>query len=701
MKKNIVFLVLILLGSALAGFSFGRRVEMPLAEARPETLSIHNQTLVDNWSWLRDREDPALATLLDREERYTRAMMKPSRSLSRRLYKEFKANSEGNFRSYPHLRNGYLYYYRQPAKKHYAINCRKADRPGAREEVLLDENRLARGKDYFYLDEFRISPNGRYLAYSTDTEGDENYRLYIKDLESGNTLDTGITNFSECRWRADNEHLILTRTNSRFQTDTVWQYNRISREEVLIYRENDPAFDLGIYQSTDRALIFLQAASKNTTEAWFIPSTGTSTAWEMLAPRREGHKYYPDYFEGLFYIESNRMGSGSSIFVCSERDTREEVWRVIVPGLAQAPIDDFLLLDSALVVQTRHQGFPRLEVYDRRGGGQLYGIPNQEISDYSLWFNEDPSASFFYYTRESELSPTSIYKHNLVTRSDSLVYVYAPKREYYPERYITELRMVRASDGTQIPLRLTYSRDLDLSRPQAVLLSAYGAYGDAEDPYFSRNDFSLLSRGLILATAHVRGGGEFGDFWHEQGKLMNKRNTFTDFIACMDYLIANRITNPERLAISGGSAGGLLVGAVLNMAPQKMKVALADVPFVDLMNTMLDADLPLTIPEYDEWGNPNDPLAFQYMLSYSPYDNVTAQNYPHVLITAGWQDTRVGYWEGLKWAQQLRSFNQSGNKILFRLMRDEGHSGSGDRFEGLRYHAETMAYVLYLLGIRK
>lgn len=715
MRKKFYLYFLILAGTLLPGWqdnqlsgflgslipAWGRRVEAPLAEIRPDTTRVHNHVLVDNWSWLRDREDPALASLLRAESRYTQSHLRPSRKLANRLFKEFKANSEGDFRSYPHLRDGYYYYYRQPANRSYALNCRKADRPGAKEEILLDENRLARGHDYFYLDEYRLSPDGNLLAYSTDTSGDENYHLYIKNLQTGQTFDTGINQVSECRWRADSQNLLIARNNSRFQTDTIWTYNLLTKEEVLVFTETDPAFELGLYQSTDRELIFLSSSSKTTNEVRFIPSRGDSVEWELLSPRREGHEYYPDYFEGLFYIESNRLSRDSSIFVCSERDTREEGWRVIVPGLAQSPIIDFLLCDRALVVQTRFRGFPRLEVYDRRGGGLLYGIPTQEIADYDFWYNEDPQAPYFYYTKESELNPATIYRHDFASRSDSLVHVYAPRQEYYPERYTTELRMVRASDGTMIPLSLIYRRDLDLSRPQPVLLSGYGAYGDAEDPYFSRNNFSLLSRGLVLATAHIRGGGEFGQSWHDAGRLMHKRNTFTDFIACMDYLIANGITSPDRLAITGGSAGGLLVGAVVNMAPQKMRVALADVPFVDAVNTMLDPDLPLTIQEYEEWGNPNDPMAFDYILSYSPYENVRPQVYPHLLITAGWLDTRVGYWEGLKWAHKLRTHNSSGNPILYRLMRDEGHSGSGDRFESLRYHAETMAYVMHLLGITR
>lgn len=697
MKKIcLLFFILMQLGLVLDA---GTRV--PIAESRPDTLEIHNHQLIDNWSWLRDREDPALQGVLQREREYAADAMRSSRSLSRRLFKEYKANITKNFRSYPYLRGNYLYYWRQPNNKAYAINCRKANRPKAREEVILDENRLARGHDYFYLDQYAISPNGRYLAYTTDTVGDEIYRLYIKDLESGRTVDTGITEISECIWRADNDQIFFTKQNSRLQTDQLWLYSRESREEILVYKELDPTFTLGLHYSTDRSMIFLTASSKNSTEVRFINSRGTSTEWTLLSFRQPGHEYYPDFYDGLFYILSNKQTRDGSIFVCAPTNLSQTDWRVIVPGAPSSPITDFLVCDFGLVVKTRHQGFERLEVHSRRRPEMLYVLPVPEISDYSFWVNEDPREAAFYYTRESELSPTSIIRHTFATRSDSVLYVYAPPNEYYPEQYRTDLRMVRAADGSMIPLRLIYRRDLDLSRPHPVILSGYGAYGDSEDPYFSTSNFSLLKRGVILATAHIRGGGELGKWWYDSGKLLNKKNSFSDFIACMDYLIAANMTNPSKLVISGGSAGGLLIGAVLNLAPNKMKLVLADVPFVDPINTMLDPDLPLTTQEYEEWGNPNQREVFEYMLSYSPYDNVQRANYPEILITAGWYDARVGYWEGLKWAQKLRQNNTGSSRILYRLMDEEGHGGSGNRFDSLRYQADTMGYVLKVLGFRK
>ncbi|HPS39057.1 MAG TPA: prolyl oligopeptidase family serine peptidase [Candidatus Cloacimonadota bacterium] len=683
----------------LAGFSL--RPKVPFAQPVPDTLSVHKMSIVDNWSWLKDREDPRLPGVLKAEAVYTKKTMSSSRGLAKKLYKEFEAFEPKDYQSYPYLRNGYYYYTREKSGKSYPIHCRIKDNPKAREEVILDENKLAKGHEFFALGAYSISFDGRWLAYSVDFSGDENYSLFIKDLNKDKTHDTGIPGVSECLWKSDDKTLILSRINGRYQTDTVWSYDRTTKEEKLLYTELDAAWDISLYYSGNYDLIFLLSSSKDTSEAQFMPSRGLENQFRLLTTRSQGHIYYPDYYSGLFYIQSNRLNPDYTIYLCHERSTILESWKVVVPGVAGSPITGFMVFDKALVVLSRQDGFERLSIWDRSGDGLRYTLPQSELVDLAFWTNTDLEADHFYYTRESELTPLSIVQHNFISRTDSLEYQYKPAKDFYPEKYKTELKLIKAKDGTDIPLRLAYRADLDLSQPHSLMLYGYGAYGDVEDPYFSTTLFPLLDRGLIYAVANIRGGGEFGKGWYDAGRLHNKITTFTDFIACIDWLIDNGITTKNRLAINGGSAGGLLIGAVVNLAPGKMKLAIADVPFVDPLNTMLDPNLPLTIQEYEEWGDPRVPEDFEYILSYSPYDNVSLQEYPNVLISAAWHDSRVGYWEGLKWAQKLRTQNTGYNSILFRLNQDEGHTGSGDRFKSLREYSRTMGYMLRLTGIKK
>ena len=685
--------------SLLQGFSL--RTKVPFATPVPDTLKIHNMCIVDNWSWLRNREDPRLPEVLKAERTYTHKIMGKSARLSRKLYKQFVAFEPKKYRSYPYLLNGYYYYTREQSGKAYPIHCRIKDEPKAKEEVVLDENKLAKGHEFFALGAYSISFDGRWLAYGADFSGDENYRLYLKDLKKGKTVDTGIPGVSECAWKRDDQTLILTRINARYQSDTVWSFDRVTKEEKLLYTEADPAWDLSVYYSSGYDLIFMLSSSKDASEAWYMPTRGLENSFKLITARTEGHIYYPDYYPGLFYIQSNRLNPDYTIYLCHERDTSVANWRVVVPGMAGSPISGFQIFNKGLVVLSRQNGFERVSVWDKSGEGLRYTIPQGELSNLAIGTNTDLDSDSFYYTRESELTPLSIVKHSFVTRTDSLEYQYAPAKDYFPEKYKAELRMVKAADGTNIPLRMIYRADLDLNRVNPVMLYAYGAYGDVEDPYFSTTLFPLLDKGLIYAVANIRGGGEYGKEWYDAGRLRNKKNTFTDFIACMNYLIDSGISSADKLAINGGSAGGLLIGAVVNMAPSKMKLAIADVPFVDPINTMLDPSLPLTVQEYEEWGNPTDPEDFAYILSYSPYDNVSLQSYPDVLISSAWYDTRVGYWEGLKWAQKLRTQNTGKSRILFNLQLDEGHTGSGDRFKSLRAYSRTMGFMLRSLGIKK
>ena len=689
-----LILFLILLSSLNAGSI------APLAPVSPDTLFIHNTTLVDNWSWLRDRSDRRLADVLKSEDLYTTQQMKPSRKLAGKLYKEYLGFDPKHYKSHPYLLDGYKYYSRQSNRQPYSVHYRIKDVPGAKEELIMDENKLGKGLDFFALGTFSISEDGRWMAYSVDSTGDENYQLFFKDLSTGKTKSTGISGLSECYWKADSRTLLITKINDRFQTDSVWSLDTISGAKTLLYKELDSAWDLGLYYNCTKELIFLLSSSKDATEAFFMPTDDSSKTWSMLIPRSTGHIYYPEFYEGNFYFQSNLHNPDFSIYTAPKRNFELSAWKTVVPGQPGSPISSYLINKSAIVVLARHAGFERLEVWDRAGAGMIYSL--QQEGDYNLdfWDNHSPAADYFYYSSENEVHPYSLYRHYFSSRSDSLEYQSPVPKAINPDRYQTELRMVKTADGTSVPLRLIYAKTLDRSQPQATVLYGYGAYGDYEDPYFSSSSFPLLDRGLIYAVANIRGGGEFGKKWYDEGRLLNKKNSFTDFVACIDYLLNNGISTRDQLAIQGGSAGGLLIGAVTNLAYDKVKLAVLDVPFVDPINTMLDPSLPLTIQEYEEWGNPNVPEAFNYILSYSPYDNIKAHKYPTMLISSALNDSRVGYWEGLKYVQKLRSLNQSQDPIVFRLLK-EGHTGSTNRFSRLREYADTMGFILHELGLDK
>lgn len=672
----------------------------PIAEKRPFEVVIHGDTLRDSWHWLRDRDDPALPRVLKAEKKYAASALQPSRRLAKNLYREMRANTVQTTVSHPYLYRDYLYYVRQSSRDAYPIHCRRKNMPDSEEKVILDENKLARGLDFFSLGEFSVSPDGKLLAYSADTSGNEDHRLYIKDLMSGITRDTGIVSVSECSWMEDSRRLILTKMNPRFQTDTAWCWDLSAKPPELLYTETDPAFDLGLYYTSDKELIFLSSSSKDSSEARYLSSDAANPVWTLISPRATGIQYWPDHYLDRLLIQSDHQDPDGAIYQCSLENTGLDSWSTLVSGESIAPLSGFIVCDTTLVLLSRPDGFERLAVHSLFTGEKLYELSSGAIADLGFWVNSDPGKPYFDYTRESELMPWSVFRHDLASNTDSLMYRQQTPPGFKAEEFATTMLLATATDGSKVPVRLKYLRSLDLSVPHPVILSGYGAYGDSEDPYFSAGDLPLLKRGVVLATAHPRGGGEFGSAWYEGGKMLNKMNSFTDFIACADLLLQQGITTSDQLAISGGSAGGLLIGAVLNLAPQKFAAAALDVPFVDVLNTMLDPDLPLTVQEYEEWGNPNDPQYYDYIRSYSPYDNVFKAPYPAICISTAWQDTRVGYWEGLKLAQKLRQNSSSGQAVIFRLMEDEGHSGSGDRFKSLREYTQGLAWLLWQIGVR-
>lgn len=666
---------------------------VPQACEKPETLYVHETRLVDPWAWLKDSDNPELLRHLKREENYAKSILKSSRKLAKELYQEFLDGISDETESFPWFYKGYHYYSSSPKDKVYPLYYRKAGQLSAKPELILDLNALAKGKDYFDLGLYSLSPDQAYLAYSVDDSGDEDYRLYIKDLSSGKTRDSGLSGVSDLCWYADSNHFLFIRSNERLQSNTCYLCSREDFTPKLLYTEINPEFDLSLYSSTDKSKIFLLAYNKASTEVFETPAEDAHGVFISFGGREPKQVYYPDFLDGRYYIQSNHAHPESPIYTCMSAAKDRDNWQELILPKDTQPIDDYLILEDYLVLMYREDGFDAIAIHERLGGKEIGKFKPQQASDLAFWHNPDPQTDSFSFTMENSLFPQTIYQYHVPSGHIEELYQYPEriKRDY--SQYASEILWVNTSDGNKIPLSIVYKKT-DNPGPRPLWLNGYGAYGSCEEPYFSHTRFSLLDRGIIYAVAHVRGGGELGSSWYEAGKKQSKKNSFEDFIACMDYLIDNRYTTAGQMLIEGASAGGLLMGAVANMAPEKCALVIADVPFVDAVNTMLDDSLPLTVQEYEEWGDPHDQQAFHYIHSYSPYDNISPQNYPAFLISAGWNDTRVGYWEALKWAQKLRKNQLAPNPIVYQLSDGEGHLGSSDRFVSLLQYAKNMAFAL-------
>ncbi len=673
--------------------SLSGKAKVPKAEKRPHLTTVHFETISDDYAWLRDRDNPKVLKLLKQENKYAKQQMQGSKALADSLYKEYLAATDYSQNSYPYLEKGYYYYSETQKGKAYPVHYRYRNVSGAAKEVVLDENQLAKGKAFFALGVYALSPDQRYLAYSTDVKGDENYTLYLKDLDSGETKSLGMEQISDFVWCADSHSFFYITTNERWQSDRSFLANIREPKGKLQYQEINPYYDLSFYKSSDRSKIFLLSYGKKDTEVRVADAAAPEKGFEVFWPREQELISYPDFMNGNYYIHTNFSCADMDIQVSSDSLPSSD-WKSLIAGKEGEPISTYLLFRDRLALIRRLKGFEAIQIYSLPEGKLLDTIKPEIPSNLDFWYNGDINATELYYSLENEVTPYTIYKYSFAANSSEQVYQEPVHSKFKPEEFTSQICYVPISDTLYVPLRLVFKKDLDLSKPHPLWLSGYGAYGDTEDPYFSVTRFSVLSRGLIYAVANVRGGGELGDGWYQQGKLLNKPNSFSDLAACVDYLLAKGYTTSKQLAIEGGSAGGLLVGATSNLIADKLALVVADVPFVDVLNTMLDDSLPLTQQEYDEWGDPHDPDYYECIRQYSPYENVQAKPYPAFLISTAWNDTRVGYWEALKWTQKLRDYTSSDNPIIYRIYWHEGHTGTTDRFQSLRFTADQAGFIL-------
>jgi oligopeptidase B len=688
--------------------------EPPVARRVPRASTIHGETRIDDYFWLRNREDPEVLAYLEAENRYTDALTRATEPLRERLFAEMRGRIKESDLSVPERLDGWVYYHRTETGAQYPIYCRRpagqpeGDESG--EEVLLDLNPLAAGHAYFRLGAFEVSPDHRLLAWSSDTSGAESFTLYVKDLATGALLAETITNTSpSVAWANDSQTLFYVVLDEARRPCRLYRHRLGTNpsKDALIHFEADEAFYMDLARTRSNAFLLLELASHSTSEVRYASADRPDEPFRTVEPRRAGVEYSVSHHGDRFFITTNDGAPNFRLVIAPVGDPSRERWTEILPHRPDVKVDSTDTFRNHLVVYEREAGLRQIRVLEIGALGSAPGTSGHLVQFpepvYTVRQHDNPEfgTTLLRFTYTSMVTPSSVVDYDMSERTWTVKKQTEVLGGYDPARYRSERLFATAPDGTRVPISLVYQLPLERpGGPRPLLLNGYGAYGVSYDPSFSSSNLSLLDRGVIVAIAHVRGGEEMGRPWYEGGKLLRKPNTFTDFIAAAEHLISEGFTSPDRLAISGGSAGGLLMGAVANLRPDLFRAVVAEVPFVDVVNTMLDASLPLTVIEYDEWGNPNDPDAYHTIRGYSPYDNVRAQDYPHMLITAGLNDPRVAYWEPAKYTARLRALKTDGNRLLLRTNMGAGHGGASGRWDFLREVAFKYAFLLEVLGVQ-
>jgi oligopeptidase B len=672
-------------------------MQPPHAAKLSHQIEIHGDPIVDDYFWLRDRDNPQTMEYLKAENEYTERVLQPHAELRESLYQELKARVKEDDNSVPVKKDNYYYYSRVAAGKQYGIHCRKQGSLDSPEEIILDENQLAEGKPYFQLGTFSISPNHQLLAYAEDTDGSETYTLRIKDLNTGELLPETIANtYYSLEWVNDNQTFYYTVLDDNLRPYRLYRHTlgeSIDRDE-LIYEEQDSQFFVGCGKSRDDRYIFLTTDGKITSEQYFVSADDPQGTFSIVTPRQKGHEYSVSHHDGYFYILTNDNAQNFRVMRTLVAQPQQQYWEEYIAHDPDRLIEGLDEFKDYFIISERYQGLGQLRAIESQTQASHYlefDDPTYLVFGASNWEYDTQTFRFGY---TSLVSPMMVFEYDLRSRSKTILKQNEIPGGYDPSQYHSERIFARSHDGVEVPISIVYRQDFKRDGTQPLYLYGYGSYGASIDPGFSTNRLSLLDRGFVYAIAHIRGGSELGRHWYESGKFLQKKNTFLDFVACAEHLIAQKYTSAGNIAIAGGSAGGLLVGATINLKPELFKVAIAQVPFVDVLNTMLDADLPLTQLEYDEWGNPADEEYYRYIRSYSPYDNVAAKAYPNLLITAGLNDPRVTYWEPAKWTAKLRDLKTDDNLLLLKTNLDSGHGGASGRYEYLKDIALEYTFLL-------
>lgn len=675
----------------------------PIAKKIHTERSINGAVLVDDYGWLRNKRSPEVQQYLEAENAYAEKVTADEKPLAEKLYQETLRHIQQNDTSVPYRKNGYWYYNRVEQGKQYTILCRKRATLSAPEEVLLDVNKLANGETFMSLGTFEVSDDSRLLAYTTDNVGFRQYKLHIKDLRTGRLLRDTAERVDGVAWAADNKTLFYATEDAQTKrSDKVYSHlvDSSAADDRVVFDEKDERYAVAVDRTRDGRYLLIDSSSHVTTEVRFMAADSPSSSWKILQPRTEGIQYYVDEGNELFYIRVNDTEPSFRVMTAPVATPDKAHWTELITARKDVPIDNVDVFKNFYVVTEKVNGLDVLRVVDTKSRkARSIEFPEPAYSAYGASKAEFESNKFRYHY-ESPITPTSTFAYD--TRKDASQLLKQQEVPGYDKsQYAVERLWVAATDGTQIPVTVVYRKDKFRRGQNPLFVYGYGSYGVNVDDDFSVKDIPLLDRGVVAAVAHVRGGGELGEAWHDGGKLMTKRNTFTDFIDATEGILTRGYGRRGEVGIEGASAGGLLMGAVTNMRPDLFKVVLCEVPFVDVMNTMLDPTIPLTVGEYEEWGNPNQKAAFDYMLRYSPYDNVTMNAYPAILVETSLADSQVGYWEPAKYVAKLRTLKTDKNPLVFFVNFRGGHGGSSGRFDRIRERDRNYAFMLTQLGIKE
>jgi oligopeptidase B len=679
----------------------------PVATPRRTETTLHGHTLVDDYAWLRERENPEVISYLEAENAYTNSVLEPTVELQKTLYIEMVSHIKETDVSVPFRDGEYWYYSRTEEGAQYPIYCRKTgsvDAPDADafEQVILDVNELAKDEAFMAVGSTTVSDDGNLLAYSIDNKGFRQYTLQVKDLRTGELLAERVERVGSIVWATDNRTLFYTIEDEEQKRQFQFYRHTLGAphsQDLLIYEETDERFNIGAGRTRDDQYIILESSSHTTSEELFLPADEPDGKWRLIAPRQDNIEYYAEHRNGLFYIRTNDTGRNFRLVTAPVETPDRSNWTEILPHRAEVMLEEVDVFNSFYVACERVTGLQHLRTLRFSGSGSETAS-GSEISFPEPVYSAHPhinrvfDTTKYRYSYQSLVTPGSVYEYDVLTCESTLLKQLEVPGGFDRTLYTSERLFVTAPGGVEVPVSIVYRKDLSVLAEHPLYVYGYGAYGYALPVGFNSNRLSLLDRGFILAYAHIRGGGDRGKPWHDAGRLMHKRNTFTDFIAVTEHLLAQGYGDPKRVAIEGGSAGGLLMGAVANMRPDLFRAVLSHVPFVDVMNTMLDSSLPLTVPEYEEWGDPHELEAFEYMLSYSPYDNLEAKAYPAMLVKTSLYDSQVMYWEPAKYIARLRTLKTDDNSLLLHTNLTAGHGGASGRYDYLKEVAMDYAFLL-------
>ena len=678
----------------------------PKAKVIPKSLEKHKDIRIDNYFWMNERENPEVIDYLNQENTYYNSMTAHTKDFQKDLFEEMKGRIKEDDQSVPYLYNGYYYITRFEIGQDYPIYSRKKGSLSADEEILFNCNDLAKGHSFFQLGGLSVSPDNKFATFGVDTVGRRIYTIQIKNLETGEILSDKIENVTGGSvWANDNKTIFYTRQDKvTLRADKIFRHKlgTNSADDVLVFDEKDDTFNVSVSKEKSKKYIVIGSGSTLTTEYRILNSDNPDGEFTIFQPRVRGLEYSISHFGDSFYVLTNKdKATNFKLMKTPENATSKENWKDLIPHRKEVLIEDIEIFRNYLVVEERSNGLNHIRIMPWSGSGEYYLPFGSETYNAYTTTNVDFDTDVLRYSYQSLATPSSVIDFNMTTKEKEI------KKEqqvlggkFDKNNYIEERIWATATDGTKVPISMVYRKELKKDGKNPLLLYAYGSYGITMDTYFSSTRLSILDRGFVFAIAHIRGGEDLGRQWYEDGKLLKKKNTFTDFIDCSKHVIKEKYTSPEHLYAEGGSAGGLLMGAVVNMAPELYNGVIAQVPFVDVITTMLDDSIPLTTGEYDEWGNPNVKKYYDYMLSYSPYDNVTAQKYPNMYVSTGLHDSQVQYWEPAKWVAKLRT-KKTGDTVLFlNTNMDAGHGGASGRFEALKELAKEYSFLLDLEKIK-